>query len=319
MENATEALNPLQLAAEIRKAVDIRHCIAWVGAGLSRPVYDDWPLAVTKLCKACGVKDVDESLPGTKSDQLINKAEECKKANEETYEATLAEIYGREEVTTRRAYPWLVKAPFKAYVTTNFDPLLSEAAAVADHTHLFCYPLLECPDLERYLKPIFYIHGHARRNGAPSGKNLVLAQSEFDKAYGDCGVVALFVQNLLHSYPIVFIGSSLSEPATYEQIQRVHSMHALIMESRPDYVPRPRLALLPTIIREDKSSGPQGKKERDTGSEQTEVNRFSELETKVLRYHAADPNQHGEIEEVLRHLCDQPEVASVISGEEGPK
>jgi SIR2-like protein len=193
----TDSLNSAKLAAEILKAVSGRDCIAWIGSGLSRPVYDDWPSAISKLFKACGVKDLDGSLPGRKSDQLIDKAEECKQANGGLYEATLADIYGRDEVKSRRAYMWLLKAPFKAYVTTNFDPLLSETAAAFEHTDLFCYPLLEGRDLERKSKPIFYIHGHARPNGTPSGKNLVLARSEFTKAYQ--GIVGVFVQNLLLS------------------------------------------------------------------------------------------------------------------------
>jgi len=249
---------------------------------------------------------------------LIDKAEECKLANEGLYEATLADIYGREEVTSRRAYLWLLKAPFKAYVTTNFDPLLSETAAAFEHTDLFYYPLLEGRDLERNRKPIFYIHGHARPNGAPSGKNLVLARSEFNKAYQ--GIVGVFVQNLLLSYPIVFIGCRLSDPDIHEQIRRVHSMHTQIKTTRTGFVPRARLALLPTIFRENSGTMTAAKRERDSTAEEQETTLFRAFDTEVLRYDAADPKQHWEVEAMLQYLCKlSSETPSVGLGEAGPK
>ena len=319
MGSTTDTLTPTQLAAELFRAIKGRNCVAWVGAGLSRPVYDDWPSAVSKLCEACGVKHLADSTSGTNSEILISKAEECRQANQGKYEETLAELYGRNEVRSRRAYNWLVKAPFKAYVTTNFDPLLSEAGDTAfEHNSLFSYPLLEPADLERNCRPIFYIHGHARPNGLPSGKNLVLARSEFDQAYQ--GIVGLFVQNLLLTYPIVFIGCRLSDPDIYEQMRRVHSMHMQIETKHPGYVRRARLALLPAIFRKNTGTGPTSDRERDTSTESQETLRFKEFHTDVLRYDPADPEQHSEIEDMLKHLCSLCSEAPKVSlGEAGPK
>jgi len=224
MRTSTDALNPDQIAEALLATVSGNNCIAWIGSGLSRPVFDDWPRAVARLCAACGVPPFGSSIAKPDGDQLMDKAEECKRANSAAYAATLGTIYGRPEVRTRLAYPILMRAPFKAYVTMNFDPLLSEAASAAGFASVHSYPALFPPDIERCKKPLFYMHGHASPEGTPRGDNLVFCRSEFEQAYGDIGAVRNFVVNLLMNYPIVFIGCNLSEPEIHQQFQRVRQM-----------------------------------------------------------------------------------------------
>jgi hypothetical protein len=151
---------------------------------------------------------------------------------------------------------------------------------------------LETREIDRTKKPIFYIHGHARPNGVPSGQNLVLARSEFDQAYE--GVVGVFVPALLLSYPIVFIGCQLSEPEILEQMRRVQLMHIQIKKSRDGYKTPLRFVLLPPIF---------GKNGRDSDAEGVEVELFRELDTEVLRYNPVDLAKHWEIEDILKILC----------------
>jgi hypothetical protein len=110
------------------KAISGGDCIAWIGSGLSKLAYPDWGTTVAALCAACMIQPFGAS-ESPSSVQLIDKAEECKGANLNSYETTLGTLFGGNVVETRQAYSWLMKAPFKGYVTTNFDPLLSEAAA----------------------------------------------------------------------------------------------------------------------------------------------------------------------------------------------
>jgi hypothetical protein len=290
-----------RITEELLKAVSGGDCIAWVGSGLSAVAYRGWTDAIAELCDACGIPRLVGTYP--KAEELIDKAEECKNSDQHAYEMTLANLYGGNVVVTRQAYLWLMKAPFKAYVTTNFDPLLSESAAVAGHTHVFHYPLLETPEIGRRTKPIFYIHGHARPNGVASGQDLVLARSEFKQAYG--GIVSLFLQAILLSYPIVFIGCRLSEPEIQEQMSRVHSMLVQIKNSRAGYKSPVRFALLaPIIVGGD----------RKVDQELVEAERFQDLDTTVLRYSPADPAKHWEIEDILKSLCD----ATPVVGASGP-
>ena len=295
------------IAEELLKAVSGGDCIAWVGSGLSALAYRGWNQAIIELSDECGVGRLASAYPS--ADELIDKAEECKIANRATYEATLARLYGGNVVETRLAYQWLVKAPFKAYVTTNFDPLLSESAAVFGHTSVFRYPLLESVEIGRCTKPMFYVHGHARPGGIPSGQDLVLARSEFKEAYEE-GLVSLFLKSILLSYPIVFFGCRLSEPEIQEQMSRVHSMLDQIRKRRVGYKSPVRFALLPPII----VGG-----DRKTDQELLETERFKELDTTVLRYSPADPRRHWEIEDILKALSTStPTMAASGLGGIGP-
>lgn len=127
MVRTRDALTPAEIAQELLGALFGRGCVAWIGSGLSRPIYGDWLQTVDQLCNRCGVRPFDVSIANPDAAQLIDKAEECKVANLVVYEATLANLYGKTDVVTRKAYSMLMKAPFKAYATTNHDPLLSEA------------------------------------------------------------------------------------------------------------------------------------------------------------------------------------------------
>lgn len=312
MAKGIDLLEPDQIAEALLATVSGNNCIAWIGSGLSRPVFDDWPQAVARLCDACGVPPFGPAVSKPDADQLMDKAEECKKANGGEYAATLARIYGRPGVLTRQAYPILMRAPFKAYVTTNLDPLLSEAASVAGFERVYRYPTLLPPEIERCKKPLFYMHGHASPGGVPSGDNLVFCRSEFDQAYGEAGVVRHFVVNLLMNYPIVFFGCNLSEPEIHQQFQRVHQMLSQ-METAGAPPPPPRFSLAGTIV-----SATTGK--RDDGAEEAQVQRFNELGISVMRYDPIDHAQQWEVEETLRRLCAlMPTVTAGGPGEAGPR
>jgi hypothetical protein len=62
-----------------------------------------------------------------------------------------------------------MRAPFKAYVTTNFDPLLSEAAATFGYTSIFRYPLLETREVPSAQK----ISGCPSSSKSPMAMSLV--------------------------------------------------------------------------------------------------------------------------------------------------
>jgi hypothetical protein len=311
----SEILTTAQVADELLRGVNGGSCIAWVGSGISKPLYGDWLSSITCLCEACGVVDFGESTREPTADDLLDKAEECKKANEAAYESTLAARYGKEFGITRIAYDWLLRAPFRAFITTNVDPLLSAAGEVVGSEALRYYPELPSTDIERCKKSIFYMHGHARPNGIANGHNLVFARSDFEKAYGPSGVVRQFVEQLLTNYPIVFWGCQLQEPGIRESLQRVRDMHAQMKEARDGFTPPLRFAVLPTIYARTK-----GKLDQETeAAEAAEADYFRAIDIKVLRYDPRDRENHWEIEEILRSLCDSSSKLAVGAGEAGPK
>jgi hypothetical protein len=93
---------------------------------------------------------------------LIDKAEECKLANQDAYHGYLANKFGRMLGVTEQLL-LLMRLPFKAVVTTNFDPQLNELATTKEGFELQAYPGLDARRLwsgeQTGDVPVFYIHG----------------------------------------------------------------------------------------------------------------------------------------------------------------
>jgi len=289
------------------------NCIVWVGSGLSKNAeYPDWKETVRKLCDKCEVTFLsksEEELP----DKLIDKAEECKKAKINAYHNTLADLFGRQPVNTRFAYQSLMKLPFKAYVTTNFDSLLSEAGEIEGYEKVYSYPRFP-PELGNS-HSIVYVHGHARQNNQATGENLILARSDFDEAYNDIGIVKDFVVNIFTHYPLLFLGCSLAEPVMYEVFQKVHNIHTLIKRKYPD-LPLPQRYIMLPIQKQVCSEFPDENIEQVERKEKDEINRLNKMDIEIIRYEPNDWNIQGEIEYILRQLCKYTKRSKNVFGKE---
>lgn len=303
-----------QVATELWPLIEKGNCVAWVGAGLSKVAgYLGWPDTVDRLCSECGVQHLDPS-EKEKADRLIAKAEECKKVDLGAYHRTLASLFGKQVVQTRRALHLLMTLPFKGYVTTNFDPLLSAAGDVHGCDALLSYPYLPITMLEKATRPIFYIHGLARQGNQATGENLVLAHSDFVKAYQDPGIVLNFLTSVLIDYPVVFLNCSLAEPDMYDTFRRVHKIHVQIQDAHRRGNRPQRIALLPTqeIVEED----PVGKTvKRDMEREHDEEARFEAMDVRVIRYKPSD-YRHEEVEQILENLKRHVSPVSKLDLEE---
>ncbi|MDY6839428.1 MAG: SIR2 family protein [Thermodesulfobacteriota bacterium] len=299
-----------RLSVKLWPIIKNGNCVAWVGAGLSEVAdYPGWQETVRHLCKACQVTPLPpEHYPS--ADELMDKADECKQANLTAYNTSLGQLFGGPVVTTRRAFHLLMKLPFRAYVTTNFDPLLDDAAGAHGKRTVCTYPALPIPIIERNPGSIFHLHGLARQNNMPRGEGLVLSTSEYDLAYGNTGPVADFLTQLLLYYDVLFIGCSLAEPAMYEAFARVHTIHLQIQRSQPGARTPQRFVLRPTLYSgsDEIRIASAGKGiERDYQAEQAEDVRFGEMEIEVVRYEPTD-DRHSEVEELLEQLCNRAHI-----------
>ena len=295
-----------EIRSELWPLIDTGNCFAWVGSGLSKNIgYPEWPKAIEEICNACGIPYLGTSEDKT-ADNLINKAEECKSANGALYNQTLARLYGTSMPTTRTAFALLMRLPFRGYITTNFDPLLNEAAAFAGNRVLQAYPVLYSGNIDSTIS-VFYIHGIA----TAAGNNLVLARSDFDNAYATAGLVHALLLTVLTYKSIIFIGCSLQEPVMYEVFKRVHNIQEQIKEVHPRVVFPQRRALLPYryVSRKNPLNPAEIIRERDSDRERTEHERFSEMDVKIVRYDPLNPALHMEIEEILEQLCNAAGVA----------
>ena len=209
------------------------NCVAWIGSGLSKDAgYPSWFEAVEKLCLNCGLQELG-IFNEEPAEKLMEKAENCKSTSLDKYQGTLARLYGREVTTTRHAFYLLMKLPFRGYITTNFDPLLSTAGATFGYD-LYSYPDLPLMELRGNRHPIYYIHGLALRDGKPRGDNLVFSRSEFKAAYEDSDILRSFLVQLLTYCSIFFIGCSLAEKPIHQVFQRVHRIHTQIQSETPE-------------------------------------------------------------------------------------
>lgn len=296
-------MNNLELDTVVSKLmpmIEDGNCIVWVGSGLSKSSeYPDWKETVRKLCDICEVTRLgtsEEELP----DKLIDKAEECKKADIDVYHNTLANLFGRQPVNTRFAYTLLMKLQFKAYVTTNFDPLLSQGGILEGYDKIFSYPLIP-HELDNY-HPIVYLHGCARLKNRATGKDLILARSDFDEAYEDIGIANDFLRLIIGNYPLIFLGCSLREPVIREAFEKVYNIHTRIKRAHPDRSLPKRYIVLPTErpVSESSNEGMEQAKSK----EKVENNRIDEMGIEVIRYKPDDWDTHGEIEYILTQLWE---------------
>ena len=286
-----------EIVSKLRPMIENGNCIVWVGSGLSKSAdYPDWKETVKKLCDKCGVTLLSEPEEES-SDKLIDKAEECKKADINTYHNTLADLFGGQPVDTRLAYQYLMKLPFKAYITTNFDPLLSEAGDIEEYDNLYYYPHFP-PELGNS-HPIVYLHGHARPDNQAMGENLILARSDFDEAYED-GPAKYFLINIFTHYSFLFLGCSLKEPVIHEMFKTVHNIHTLFKRTSHGRPLPQRYIILPTERPISEISDEE--MEQFSKRERRGFNRFDEMDIEVIGYEPDNENRHEEIEYILRKL-----------------
>jgi hypothetical protein len=280
-----------QIASKLNQLIKDRYYVLWAGSGLSIPAgYPDWVKTLEELCLACKVQYLISQ--ERSAEYIIAKAEECKNADVRAYKKTLADLFGRPVVSTRNAYLLLMKLPFKGYVTTNFDPLLLEAAALSKYNNIYSYPSLNYGMLYEDECPVFYIHGLARHGDEPIGDNLVLASSDFDEAYD--GNVRNFLESLLTFDPILFLGCRLEEPSIKATFQRVHKIHSKIQETHGIELPE-RYILLPRHLEEEERS--------QDAINSTEEERFQAMGINTIRYTLHD-DSYWEIERILKYMLE---------------
>jgi hypothetical protein len=288
-------------------------CVAFLGSGLSttKGLYPGWEKVVSSLCQACGL---DEPTPEQEQnvDFMLDLADRACDRDEAAYCRTLAEIFGKPVVETRRAYDLLMRLKFKSYITTNFDPLLAMESQKPEHSCRGVYAPPALPAHEINNRAIYYIHGRIEVGVTPQKDQVVLGQRNFEHAYSDTGgTLKSFLHQVFTFQELLFIGCGLREPQLMEVFRICREVRNEIKRERPGYRVPQRYVLLPiTLKREiDKTT------RRDISTEEDEVLRFQELDIKVIRYDPIDVN-HSAIEEFLENWCNLPPITTRSGSEE---
>lgn len=269
-------------------------CVAWVGSGMSVGThYPSWSGAVKKLCQSFHITPLSKR---ASSSDLIAKAEECKQkalqedGHPQRFYRHLNNLFGQQPNLNRFSYQYLLRIPFRAYVTTNFDPLLHMTAALHNMQYN-AYPLLPIKDLTAQPPFVFYVHGAAGKGWT---NPLVLAESDFIEAYNQ-GATEGFLYAVLHDYPVLFLGCQLQEPALRPVFDRIQRIHAKIKAADPKRPLPPRIILL--SIKYDTECGTESYRSR----EEQDKRRLESMGIETITYRPRN-RLHEQVNETVRLL-----------------
>jgi hypothetical protein len=257
-------------------------CIAWIGSGLSIDCgYPSWEVAIKQLCNAC-IKRKADIRPSMVADDWLEWAEQCKRANQEEYFRTLGRLFGDPPYVIRATYSHITAYPFRFLVTTNFDPCLETACGPANS--VIAYPDVNLLVAAHHAS--VYLHGKARWSAKVNAANLVLAKSEYAKAYSpQRSLLPGALQQLVVGHRILFIGCRLQESILKETLQRIKR----IQEHHSGTPLKRKMILLPD---------PQDDKQSNEEEEY-----MASLGIEILRYPLDDVNGHHQLASP-HHLLD---------------
>lgn len=286
--------------------VDRKKKIMWFGSGLSN-AYPSWPKLIRDLCEKCEVSEIDSDKKfDDKSEILLKKAQECKNNNQRIFENHLASEFGH-PLGTRNAYYQALTLDIDFFITTNFDPCLFDASQNnINDFDVYYYPNIDVSSLSNSNKTIFYIHGIALKNGEPNGKNLLLAQNDFDIAYSEpYGPLTTFLGAILMGYSFIFFGCELSEKYFEQIFKNIVRVQSILISQGKNIDDLPEKYIVFSRIRDDEHSEPLSENERKEHEknrllkEKEREDKLNKMGIKVLWYNPKRSSHHYEIEKIF--------------------
>lgn len=254
VEFPSEANNAnIECLAERMKA---RSLLAFVGAGLSVPLgYPSWKALMRGIHTSLEVQDEIEPF----TDGMFSYEEYAErlfrfavgKEKKDAYYEIFREKFGRREPPCTEVQKLLVQIPFRAFLTTNYDPCLEHAISAVYHDSLQRIQRIPCgvnASLVQYNKnhlsflrevaggegvfdKVLHLHG---MHDDP--EHLVVTKSDYDKLYesqkqsmdGSAGIAnehpyRKMLWALATFYPFVFIGFSGNDEKLMRIIKLVRS------------------------------------------------------------------------------------------------
>ncbi len=209
----------------------------------------------------------------------------------------------------RPIHLYLMRIPFKACMTTNFDDCLEKAAeiiGVKGGIHIF--PELNPVDLLQ--GHIFHIHGKVQPVGT-----IILRRSDFHLAYEDSNSVRALLYTVFSYSAVLFVGYSLSDPDLMQILQAVDRERRVMageMERRGIGAMRPNrhYALMPLHLRTG-GDGAHEALERDEDRERIEEQQFEKAGVSVLRYRP-DGSDHPGLTRIIETLMQRTQQSPLV-------
>jgi len=210
--------------AELTQVVKSGRCIAFVGAGLSRPQCPDLRELIGMLCKECGI-DL-EPLPDEERMDPRSLANRAKQANRCRFDKVLLREFAHPEPGPRQFD--LAKTPFRAFVTLNYDPLLKKSLEHAADKKVDVYPYPHLPawalgdpnlcasDLTKH--SLYHVHGYIDETTVVP--DVVLTSEEYKQAYKNT-LLPSFLNDMLAYFPTCFLGCRLFDDVMLRGVLRL--------------------------------------------------------------------------------------------------
>lgn len=187
---------------EAKRDVLEGRCVAFIGAGISIPPGRDWDGLVKEIADRCKIAfDGRTSLPSI--------IDQCIESDESTCNEACRELLPRHVATSRTAMNYLLKLPFRAILTTNFDPWLQQQSWSMRYKRYHIYP--DLPIHNGLKDGLYYIHGFFDSiNRDANIRSLVFGEQSFREAY-EKSLLPGFLLNVFTYETILFIGINPTE------------------------------------------------------------------------------------------------------------
>lgn len=191
-------------AEKIKRLVLEHECVAFIGAGLSRPIARNWKKLVHTIANGVGV--------GMNESSLTKVIDQCITKNEPKTTEILRSELPKYPSLVRSAIVEILQLHFKAILTTNFDPWIQNASDQTQLDKVHAYP--DLPSIPLSSPPrLYHLHGLLdSKNANVSAKDVVFGERTFDEAYHGDSLLPGFLLNVLLYEHVLFMGFNPTEP-----------------------------------------------------------------------------------------------------------
>lgn len=227
----------LELEDQVKQHVFSGKCVAFLGAGVSIPPGKNWQATVREIALRCGVSvDHERELP-----EIIDK---CLKKDEDACNQACRTLFPKHVAESRTAMDYLLRLPFKAILTVNFDPWLHQHSRRENYKRCHVYP--DLPLKDGLQGGIYYVHGYFDSEDKDATiRSLVFGKESFGRAYSR----SLLPGFLLHVFTyetVLFVGMDPTEENISELIYKSIGIRNDVRASQQSQVETPmRFVLWP--------------------------------------------------------------------------
>ena len=223
-------MTKLTVPNEIIEKLNEERCVAFIGSGLSIGAgLPDFPSLMKKMIAWCenkniklpSKKDLNTSIREKNFPELAETLIEYMGTSR--YQEFLTETFRQADLKPTETHKLLPQIPFSAILTTNYDKLIEGAYTASDEGRTPpTFTHLDKPELSKALQDNrFYIlktHGDIDRVDS-----IILGKKQYRELLHNNNAYKIFLQHLLSSKTILFLGFSLTDQDLFSILDELRS------------------------------------------------------------------------------------------------